>query len=158
SRRSYSPLPQNEQIGVAACHPTQPMSCGGDMAAQPFVLPTYPTNQGTLQVSDTQTLCCCPVYRAFLAGVAQGLDSRPPGREVTPAVAERALPLGPAIEPPLGRRTPPPHLPEPLARVAWRAVTGPPRQHQVRVGCPGRLDRLAPHVILAKAKKAVAAR
>src|SRR6476660_4855250 len=37
---------------IAACHPTQPVGCVGDVTAEPFVLPTCPANQGTLQVSE----------------------------------------------------------------------------------------------------------
>src|SRR5262249_62115179 len=51
SRRSYPDLPQDEQMGIAARHPTQPVGCVGDVTAKPFVLPTCPADQGTLQVS-----------------------------------------------------------------------------------------------------------
>src|SRR3954451_15753277 len=37
---------------MAARHPTQPVGCPGDVTAEPFVLPTCPADQGTLQVSE----------------------------------------------------------------------------------------------------------
>src|SRR5437588_281991 len=39
-------------MGIAARHPTQPVGCVGDVTAEPFVLPTCPADQGTLQVSE----------------------------------------------------------------------------------------------------------
>src|SRR5262249_49239615 len=93
-------------MGIAARHPTQPMRCVGDVTAEPFVLPTCPANQGTLQVSENwgqrrsvkPTVVVHPAaYRGIheTCQVLQGLivprGSQPPSTDRRPARLARLV-------------------------------------------------------------------